>query len=379
MQYFVRQVFDGVNMKHNQCIDVENGQVLRVSHGEKTPENIELTGLLAPAYIDTQVNGGGGELFNNNPSVQAIKAIVKAHQQYGTGAMLPTLITDNLHTMTAAANATSEAIAQKVPGVLGVHFEGPHLSGSRKGIHPLKQIRRISDEEMQIYTRKDLGQVCVTVAPENVSVECIALLVRENVIVSLGHSNASDEQTFAALAAGATGFTHLYNAMSPLQGRASGVVGAALLDNDSYCGLIVDNEHVSINSCKLAIKCKSAERTMLVTDAMAHVGSDLNTLPFAGMDITRTGDKLTIEDGTLAGSALDMQTAVKNAVTLLGCSLEQALRMASSSPANFLNIGHKKGKIAQGQDADWVLLDKELNVTNLYIAGESVCESKIEQ
>jgi N-acetylglucosamine-6-phosphate deacetylase len=372
VQYFAKQLFDGEEIKHNQCIDVQDGKVVNVFAGAKAANNIELHGLLAPAYIDTQVNGGGGVLFNNAPSIASIRTIAKAHQQFGTGSFLPTLITDDLSTMTKAADAVGEAIAQNVAGVIGVHFEGPHLAGERKGIHPIGHIRRISEEEMRIYTRKDLGQVCVTLAPENVTVECIKTLVNENIIVSLGHSNATDQQTFDALAAGATGFTHLYNAMSPLQGRLSGVVGAALLDDDSYCGLIIDNEHVSINSCKLAIKCKTAEKIMLVTDAMAHVGSDITNLPFAGMDIARHGNKLTIEDGTLAGSALDMQTAVKNAVNLLNCPLEQALKMASKTPATFLKLAASKGGIAQAQDADWVLLDSELNVTDLYVAGKAV-------
>jgi N-acetylglucosamine-6-phosphate deacetylase len=370
VQYFVDRLFDGESIKHKQYIDVANGRVSNVSDTSSQTDYIHLSGLLAPAYIDVQVNGGGGMLLNNTPTIECITAMLQAHQRFGTGAMLPTLITDNIKTMHQAANAVSKAIAQKIHGIIGIHFEGPHLSGGRKGIHPLRHIRKMSDEEMQIFTRRDLGKVLVTVAPENVSVDCIKTLVSEGVIVSLGHTNASDEQIFEALAAGATAFTHLYNAMSPLQGRASGAVGAALLDDASYCGLIVDNEHVSINSCKLAVKCKSANRVMLVTDAMAHVGSEKATLPFAGMDITRVGNKLTIEGGTLAGSALTMELAVQNAVRLLGCSVEDALRMASTTPAEFLNIDDKKGRICINQDADWVLLDNNLKVENLFLAGQ---------
>ncbi|GBL04555.1 N-acetylglucosamine-6-phosphate deacetylase [Glaciecola sp. KUL10] len=370
MKYFVKRLFDGKQFKQNQLITVENGKVASLSSSDNDEDVQVIEGILAPAYIDVQVNGGGGALLNNEPSLSTIKTMLKAHQQFGTGSMLPTLITDDIDVMKRTADAVASAIAQGVKGVIGVHFEGPHLSGPRKGIHPLEHIRKITDEEMKIFTRKDLGQVCVTVAPENVSLACIESLVRENVIVSLGHSNASDQQTFDAIEAGATGFTHLFNAMSPLTSRASGVVGAALLDDSAYCGLIVDNEHVSINSCKLAIKCKGPEKIMLVTDAMAHVGSSDTTLPFAGMDITRVGNKLTIEGGTLAGSALDMETAVKNAVNLLGCSIGQALQMATSTPAAFLNMQAQKGAIDIGLDADWVQLDDSLSVTRLFIAGQ---------
>ena len=372
MQYLAEKLFDGSHMKYQQVIDLENGKIIGMRDAVDGDSGCKLSGLLTPAFIDVQVNGGGGSLFNNDPSLACIKTMIAAHRQFGTGSMLPTLITDDLAVMSHAADAIAQAIALNVRGVLGVHFEGPHLCEGRKGIHPSKHIRQISDEEMRIFTRKDIGQVCVTVAPDNVSSDIIEALVRENVIVSLGHSNATDTQTFDALSAGATGFTHLYNAMSPLQGRASGMVGAALLDDSSYCGLIADNEHVSINSGKLAIKCKTPEKLMLVTDAMAHVGCNEAVLPFAGMDITRVGNKLTINNGTLAGSALDMLSAVKNAVNLLDCSLAQALKMASTTPANFLKLAHQKGRIEIGHDADWLLLDKELNISSMILNGEVV-------
>lgn len=375
MKFFVEQLFDGQAMQFNCLITLHEGKVVSIEQGAAGGASAvsagatHIKGLLAPAYIDVQVNGGGGVLFNNAPSLNTLQTMLSAHAKYGTASMLPTLITDNIDVMTQAADAIAQAISSGVSGVLGVHFEGPYLSVARKGIHPEQHVRGVSDAEMQSYLRKDLGQVCVTLAPENVSCSVIEELVQAGVVVCLGHSNASDEQTFAALAAGATGFTHLFNAMSPLQGRATGVVGAALLDDASFCGLIADNEHVSINSCKLAIKCKTAQRIMLVTDAMAHVGSDEICLPFAGIDITRTGNKLTVANGTLAGSALDMQGAVKNAVELLGCSIEQALCMASSTPAHFLGLQNEKGSIALGQDADWVVLNEHLFVQKLYKNG----------
>ena len=365
MKYFAEKLFDGSIMLTNQLITTFNGCVISVDAGHANNADICIQGLLAPAYIDVQVNGGGGKLFNNAPNLDTLNCISDAHRKYGTGSLLPTLITDNIHVMQQAADAIASAIRAGTPGIIGVHFEGPHLSVPRRGIHPSEHIRDITDEEMRIFTRKDLGLVCVTVAPENVHLGTIEKLVSHNVIVCLGHSNATDQQAFDALFAGATGFTHLYNAMSPLLGRQSGMVGTALLSEDAYCGLIVDNEHVSINSCKLAVKCKTSKRLMLVTDAMSHVGSDESVLPFAGMDIQRVGNKLTLNDGTLAGSALDMQTAVQNAVNLLECPLVDALKMASTTPATFLGLGNTKGRIKKGFDAEWVVLDEGLNVIEL--------------
>lgn len=369
-RFYAEKLFDGKTIKTNQMISVDCGKIHSIESAQFEGDAIQLRGLVGPGFIDVQVNGGGGLLFNNEPSLNTLATMSRAHQQFGSTAIVPTLITDDLATMELAANAVSSAIAQKMKGIIGIHFEGPHLSQPKKGIHPAKHIRKISAHEMALFTRKDLGVVCVTLAPENVSVESIKELVHANVKVCLGHSNASAAQTFAALEAGATGFTHLFNAMSPLQSREAGMVGAALLDSNSYCGLIVDHEHVDAKSCQLAIKCKSSERIMLVTDAMSHVGSDQKELEFAGMQISRQGNKLTIEGGRLAGSALDMASAIRNSINDLHCSTEDAINMASATPATFLGLQKQKGYLAPGFDADWVVLNEQFYVKATYINGE---------
>jgi N-acetylglucosamine-6-phosphate deacetylase len=371
-RYFANNLFDGKTLKHNQMITVEDGTIRSIESAQFQDDFIQLSGLVAPGFVDVQVNGGGGVLFNNQPTLDTLIVMSRAHQQYGSTAILPTLITDDLATMQLAADAVASAIDANVRGIIGIHFEGPHLSQPKKGIHPAQHIRQISHEEMAIFKRTDLGLVCVTLAPENVSVELIEELVNAKVKVCLGHSNATAAQTFAALQAGAQGFTHLFNAMSPLQTREAGMVGAALLDLSSYCGLIVDHEHVDITSCQLAIKCKTPDRIMLVTDAMSHVGSEQIELQFAGMQISRQGNKLTIEGGRLAGSALDMATAVRNSLQNLHCSMQDALKMASTTPATFLGLQQQKGYLAPGFDADWVVLTDQYYVNATYIAGEQV-------
>jgi N-acetylglucosamine-6-phosphate deacetylase len=370
--FFAENLFDGKTIKTNQMISVDNGKIHSIESAQFPGDAIQLSGLVAPGFIDVQVNGGGSLLFNNQPNLNTLITMSRAHQQFGSTAILPTLITDDLATMQLAANAVASAIAQNIKGIIGIHFEGPHLSQPKKGIHPEEHIRQISPEEMALFKRTDLGLVCVTLAPENVSVESIKELVQAGVKVCLGHSNASADQTFAALEAGALGFTHLFNAMSPLQSREAGMVGAALLDSNSYCGLIVDHEHVDMTSCQLAIKCKSSERIMLVTDAMSHVGSEQIELQFAGMQIKRQGNKLTIEGGRLAGSALDMASAVRNCVKNLHCSIQDAINMASSTPATFLGLQKQKGYLAAGFDADWVVLSDQYYVNATYINGEQV-------
>jgi len=376
-RYFAKSLFDGKTINANQMISVEDGTIHSIESTQFPRDAIQLSGLVTPGFVDVQVNGGGGVLFNNQPNLDTLITMSRAHQQFGSTAILPTLITDDLATMQLAADAVASAIEANVQGIIGIHFEGPHLSQPKKGIHPTQHIRQISPEEMALFKRTDLGLVCVTLAPENVSVEVIEELVQANVRVCLGHSNASAAQTFAALQAGAQGFTHLFNAMSPLQSREAGMVGAALLDAASYCGLIVDHEHVDIISCQLAIKCKTPDCIMLVTDAMSHVGSEQIELKFAGMQINRQGNKLTIDGGRLAGSALDMASAVRNSVQNLHCSIQDALKMASSTPATFLGLQHQKGYLAPGFDADWVVLTDQYYVNATYIAGEQVSGTRL--
>jgi len=371
-RYFAEHLFDGKTVKRNQMLTVESGQIISMETALSPGDATLLSGLVAPGFVDVQVNGGGGVLFNNQPTLDTLITMSRAHQQCGSTAILPTLITDDLETMQLAADAVATAIAENVQGIIGIHFEGPHLSQPKKGIHPSQHIRKISPQEMAVFKRTDLGLVCVTLAPENVSLKVIGELVKANVKVCLGHSNASAAETFAALQAGAQGFTHLFNAMSPLQSREAGMVGAALLDTSSYCGLIVDHQHVDITSCQLAIKCKTPERIMLVTDAMSHVGSEQVELQFAGMQINRQGNKLTIEGGRLAGSALDMASAVRHCVQDLQCTIEDAIKMASTTPATFLGLQLQKGYLAPGFAADWVVLSDQYYVNATYIAGEQV-------
>ncbi|WP_088328599.1 N-acetylglucosamine-6-phosphate deacetylase [Lacimicrobium sp. SS2-24] len=368
--YQAKHFFDGDTMHENATVTVKDNRVhsLAPQPGAKV---IELDGLLAPGFIDVQVNGGGGALFNTETNIEGLRTISKAHSQFGTTAMTPTLITDDITRISMAADAMAEALAQRLPGVIGIHFEGPHLSTPKKGIHREKFIRAISDAELAQFCRQDLGKVIVTLAPENVPPDIIAELVRQGVKVCLGHTNADADTTLKALEAGATGFTHLYNAMSPLTSRAPGVVGAALADDESYAGLIVDLYHVHPISARAAIRAKGKNRIMLVTDAMAHVGSNVSELPFFDTRIVREGDKLTIPGGTLAGSALDMASAVRNSHLQLGLPLNDCLQMAALTPAAYLGLDHKMGKLQPGYQADMVLLDKHLEVSNCWIAGNT--------
>ncbi|MFT6952583.1 MAG: N-acetylglucosamine-6-phosphate deacetylase [Paraglaciecola sp.] len=368
--YLPTSLFDGQQIHKNMAITLSNGQIVALGAAQNMPGDvIELEGLLSAGFIDVQVNGGGGELFNNSPSLATVNIMSKAHARFGTTSMLPTLITDNIKVMHHAANAVQEARVSSLATIKGIHFEGPHLSQPKKGIHPGQHIRPISDHELSLFCRRDIGKVVVTLAPENVPCDVISDLVKQGVKICLGHSNADIDTTLAALAAGASGFTHLFNAMSPLVSRAPGMVGAALLDDDSYCGLIVDHHHVHKRCCQLAFKCKGYTKTMLVTDAMAQVGGAQDTVEYFGSLITRHGNKLTLPDGSLAGSALDMASAVRHCHQDLKVPLAGALTMASQTPAEFLGLDTTHGRLALGLQGDMVLLDDDLQVKATWVNG----------
>lgn len=333
-------------------------------------ERIDLGGAtLTPGFIDTQVNGGGGVLFNDAPTVEGVAAIGAAHRRFGTTGFLPTLISDDLAVIDQAMRAVEAAIAQGVPGVLGIHIEGPFLSANRRGIHSLDRLRDLDEEGLRLITSLSRGRTMVTVAPEAATPEMIGRMAEAGVVVSLGHTNATYAEARRALDHGATGVTHLFNAMSQLGNREPGVVGAALDDPNCWCGLIVDGRHVHAATLKIALRARPLDRFMLVTDAMPSVGMAEKSFLLHGRRITVRDGVCMDENGTLAGADLDMAGAVRNAVRDLDLSLAQAARMASAAPAAFLGLERTHGRIAPGAVADLTLLDEDGQVLGTWISG----------
>jgi len=374
----VERLFDGEVFHQNIAVTMDEGKITAVTSAAEVVDAdpsmlTHLAGTLVPGFVDVQVNGGGGALFNDQPSVECIETIGRAHARFGTTGFLPTLITDDVSVMAKAADAVADAIKHNKAGVLGVHFEGPHLSVPKKGVHPQQYIRKISDEELAIFSRQDLGIKVVTLAPENVSTQVIKSLVKAGVRVCLGHSNADYDTVVAALDAGASGFTHLFNAMSPLGSREPGMVGAALESETAWCGLIVDGHHVHSAAAKVAINAKPRGKMMLVTDAMPPVGMAQDaSFELFGIKVVRQGDRLNATTGELAGCVLDMVGAVNNTVAMLGLSHDEALRMASMYPAQFLGLDKALGLVKPGFKADLVLLNSANQVSRTYIGGKIV-------
>jgi N-acetylglucosamine-6-phosphate deacetylase len=372
------EIFDGETW-HKDSALVVDGDVIKCITARSDMSNdirhVELNGgKLVPGFIDVQVNGGGGVLLNDGPSIDAIRTICDAHFAFGTTALLPTLITDTPE-ITAAAIAAGKAAAQeKVAGFIGLHLEGPHLSLTHKGTHDPELIRPMGDDDLLaiIEAVQHLPVLLTTVAPETVPADKIRAMVDAGVIVSLGHSGASYEMALAAKNAGATMATHLFNAMSQLGHRSPGVVGAVLESGDLSAGLIADGFHVDKASMSIALRAKKGPaKIFLVTDAMSTIGTDITSFTLNGRTITRAGGRLTLDDGTLAGADLDMISAVRFVHRELGLPLDEALRMASLYPAESIRIDHHYGRLAPGYIANIVHLTDELDVDHVWICGDS--------
>ncbi len=357
-----------------QSVLCQNGRILGLVADDAVPGDamrVDLGGgVLMPGYLDVQVNGGGGVLFNDAPTVEGLRAIAHAHARFGTTGLMPTIISTDIASIGKAIAAVDEAIAYGVPGILGIHIEGPYLSPKRRGIHNPTTFPPLDDEAVRILSSLQHGKTMVTLAPETVSLAAVKQLVAAGVIVCIGHSDASYDETQAVLRAGARGFTHLFNAMSPLQTRTPGVVGAALDDEESWCGIITDGHHVHPAALRVAYACRGDDKLMLVTDAMPPVGSTQKSFVLQGRTIRAENGLCLGPDGTLAGSATDMATVVRKAMEFLRINdFAIAAKLSSGNAAAFLGLTRETGSITAGARADFVLVDDAFNLQCSFAGG----------
>jgi len=373
------RLFTGDRLLDDHALLLGDGRILDIVATETLPgaDAIRLPAgsLLAPGFIDTQANGGGGVLFNATPTVAAIRTMVAAHRRFGTTGLLPTFITDAPDRMRLAATAAAEAARLPASGVLGIHLEGPFLNPEKRGVHSAAFIRLPTDADIDFLTALPAqfaaGKVLVSLAPEMIADQHLVALAQVGLVLAGAHSAASHDRTMAAIKLGLRGFTHLFNAMPPLASRAPGIAGAALASPETWCGIIADGIHVHWAMLKLAAAAKPRGKLMLVTDAMPPLGTEALSFTLYGETIRRAEGRLVTADGTLAGADLDMASAVRNCVMSLGLDLAEALRMASLYPAQFLGLDDRRGRLAPGYIADLTLLDERLRVLCTWVAGHS--------
>ncbi|MDO3382955.1 N-acetylglucosamine-6-phosphate deacetylase [Gilvimarinus algae] len=371
------RIFTGDQFLDNKALIIGGSAIIAVSENDNVVRDfpdaqlVELDGgILAPGFIDLQVNGGGGAFFTNDTSVSALQTMLDGHRPTGTTGMLPTLISDTRQTHQAGVKAVADAVAQGMSGVLGIHIEGPFFDMEKRGAHNAKYIRDIEGDDLDWLTHLDATRVMLTLAPEHTQPGQVRQLVEAGIIVCGGHTNAHYEQVMAAIDEGLSGFTHLYNAMRPQTGREPGVVGAALDSADTWCGIICDNHHVHPASVRVAISAKPRGKVYLVTDAMSTVGSEQKSFTIYGEEIFEKDGALVNAEGRLAGSAIGMIDAVRIAHRDVGLALDECLRMASLYPAEYLGLADTLGRIDEQCRADLVHFTEDFAVTATWVAGD---------
>ena len=366
------QVFDGTALKPDQTVHVEHGTIVQVDKGTVAPPQGRVLDLrndiLSPGFVDLQVNGGGGVMFNDDPSVETLKIMADAHWRLGVVTFLPTLITDTPNKTRDAINAVQDAIRIGVPGIAGLHLEGPHLSIARKGAHDPHLIRVMETEDLNLLlsAARDVACLKVTLAPESVTEDQVAALAQAGALVSLGHSDATYNTCQRYFTAGASYATHLFNAMSQLGSREPGLVGAAIGNPGVSAGLIADLIHVHPETIRTAWKAKAGhEKMFLVSDAMAVAGTDQSGFTLGSRQIERRNKRLTLADGTLAGADLDLLTAARNLVQTVGIDLPEALAAATRVPAEL--IGLKQANGIEGRPlSEMITLSEDLRTVRTF-------------
>ncbi|MEL6838563.1 MAG: N-acetylglucosamine-6-phosphate deacetylase [Pseudomonadota bacterium] len=357
------EIFDGKLLHRDAALLLRNNLVEAIVTNNAVPNGYDQqtyeTGVILPGFVDLQVNGGGGVMFNDATSVTGLHTIAAALAGTGTRALLPTLITDTPDKTSAAIDAVEAAIAQDVPGIIGIHLEGPHIAIAKKGAHYAALIRPMeaADEALLLDAARRLPNVMVTVAPESATLEQIKRLSAGGVMVALGHTACGFDAAQAAFAAGASCVTHLFNAMHPLGSREPGLVGATLGTSGIAAGLIADNIHVHATSMQIALN--ASEGIFLVTDAMATLGSDIGQFQLNGRTVSRKDGRLTLADGTLAGADLDLPQAISVLIDHMGIPRARAYAMATSLPARCLRSQAGWGHFTPGKPAHAIHLSDE--------------------
>lgn len=368
-----KRIFDGENFHYDASLLWQDNEILSIVPTASLPIEAKVTaypnGTVVPGFIDIQVNGGGGVMFNQVTTADGIDTICRAHRKHGTAYLLPTLISDTAEKISQALQATQTALTNEVLGVLGVHLEGPWLSIAKKGAHDPKHFYTPSIEELKQLPWLKTGATLITLAPEEVSSQATSWLKEKDIVLSCGHSNATSADFTSDIAANIDGFTHLFNAMSPLEGREPGVVGTALSLDKAWCSIITDGIHVSKQNVLLSQRIKPAGKLLVVTDAMASVGSENNSFILNDETISVQNGKLVNAQGSLAGAHIGMDESVANLIQW-GVEESEAFKMASTYPAQALNLGSQLGSLKPGYRASVTIVNDQYIAEDVVVDGQ---------
>ncbi|NOI00309.1 N-acetylglucosamine-6-phosphate deacetylase [Vibrio kanaloae] len=367
------KIYTGSDVLTDHAVVIENELIKKVCPISEMPEGIEIRDLnganLSPGFIDLQLNGCGGVMLNDEITADTMQIMHKANLQSGCTSFLPTLITSSDEDMRAVITAAREYHNQYQNQSLGLHLEGPYLNVAKKGIHNVDHIRKSDSDMIELICENSDLVAKVTLAPELNDPEHIERLHKAGVVVSIGHTNATYAEARQGFESGITFATHLFNAMTPMVGREPGVVGAIYDTPEVYAGIIADGFHVDYANIRIAHKIKG-EKLVLVTDATAPAGANMEYFIFVGKKVYYRDGKCVDENGTLGGSALTMIEAVQNTVEHAGIALDEALRMATLYPATAIGVESKLGRIKKGMVANLAVFDRDFNVKATVVNGQ---------
>ena len=369
------QIFCGERFYDDHALLVEGKSIVDIVDKNNTPDNfnkIELDqGILAPGFIDLQVNGGGGVLFNNSPNKESLNTIIKAHQFFGTTSVMPTVISDSLEVLEQCIKTVTEEIKNN-SSLLGIHIEGPFFNTKYRGVHQKQYISTINSDYLNLFESLKGFPVMLTLAPECISSQQLKHLTSLGIKTLAGHSDASYDELDDAIKNGLDGFTHLFNAMGQISAREPGVVGSALHFENTFASIIVDLHHVHPSLIQLAYQLKPKGKLFFISDSMATINHGKPSFELYDEVVNESDGRLVNSEGKLAGSSITQIDAVKNAYQKCNIPLNQALAMASRYPAEYLGIENHLGSLKPGYRADLVHFDSNFKVHNAWVSGKQI-------
>ncbi|MCH2473613.1 MAG: N-acetylglucosamine-6-phosphate deacetylase [Gammaproteobacteria bacterium] len=369
------QIFCGERFYDDHALLVEGKSIVDIVDKNNTPDNfnkIELDqGILAPGFIDLQVNGGGGVLFNNSPNKESLNTIIKAHQFFGTTSVMPTVISDSLEVLEQCIKTVTEEIKNN-SSLLGIHIEGPFFNTKYRGVHQKQYISTINSDYLNLFESLKGFPVMLTLAPECISSQQLKHLTSLGIKTLAGHSDATYDELDDAIKNGLDGFTHLFNAMGQISAREPGVVGSALHFENTFASIIVDLHHVHPSLIQLAYQLKPKGKLFFISDSMATINHGKPSFELYDEVVNESDGRLVNSEGKLAGSSITQIDAVKNAYQKCNIPLNQALAMASRYPAEYLGIENHLGSLKPGYRADLVHFDSNFKVHNAWVSGKQI-------
>ena len=369
------KLFTGENFLENKALLIEDKYIAGIVGKANIPKDFEIQklngGILSPGFIDLQVNGGGGKLFNNSPDKESLNTIIEAHQYFGSTSIMPTVISDSLNILQKCTETISNEININ-HSLLGVHIEGPFFNAKYRGVHQKKYINTINASYLSLFEKLDEFPVMITLAPECISIKQLKYLKSLGFKILAGHTDASYDQLEEAIKYGLDGFTHLFNAMGQISAREPSVVGSAFDFDETSASIIVDLHHVHPSLINLSFKQKPKGKLFFVSDSMATINHGEPSFELYDEMVSESNGRIINSEGKLAGSSITQIDAIKNAYQKCNIPLESAIAMATLYPAQYLGVSHYIGQLKKGHRADLAHFDSSFKVRNVWLSGKKI-------